>query len=85
MRGGLTFLAAVAAVLAWASSGSAGGVKNGPIYFVGSRAENFYPEIYAVGADGSGRADLTNNPAADESPAISPDGTQIAFTSHRDG
>lgn len=31
------------------------------------------------------RLDLTNDPAADESPAVSPDGREIAYVSTRDG
>lgn len=42
-------------------------------------------EIFTMKADGSEVKNLTNNPAADESPAWSPDGTRIAFTSDRSG
>ena len=38
-----------------------------------------------MNADGSARTQLTDDPAADFDPAWSPDGTQIAFRSHRDG
>jgi Tol biopolymer transport system component len=41
-------------------------------------------EIYTMNADGTGQTRLTNNPAADEAPAWSPDGTKIAFMSKRD-
>jgi hypothetical protein len=41
-------------------------------------------EIYAEYADGS-KANLTNNPAHDMWPHLSPDGKQIAFTSNREG
>jgi dipeptidyl aminopeptidase/acylaminoacyl peptidase len=82
--------ASAAAVVALALGLGAGGeaatpASNGPIYFVGSRAPDFFPEIYSVAPDGSRRLDLTNNPAADVSPAISPDGREIAFVSTRDG
>jgi len=82
-----TVAAAVAALtLALGAGGAvATPAANGPIYFVGSRAPDFLPEIYSVAADGTGRLDLTNNAAADESPAVSPDGRQIAFVSTRDG
>jgi dipeptidyl aminopeptidase/acylaminoacyl peptidase len=84
--------AAAAAVLALTLGLGAGGdvatpasASNGPIRFVGSRGPDFFPEIYSVAPDGSRRLDLTNDPAADESPAISPDGREIAFVSTRDG
>lgn len=38
-----------------------------------------------INTDGSNQARLTTNPAADEEPAFSPDGTYIVFTSTRDG
>ena len=41
-------------------------------------------DIYAIARDGSGRVNLTNDPARDQDPAWSPDGTKIAFASGRD-
>ena len=38
-----------------------------------------------MNADGSGVRRLTDNSAEDDSPAWSPDGRQLAFTSYRDG
>jgi TolB protein len=38
-------------------------------------------ELYVVGSDGTGLTRLTHNPADDEHPTWSPDGTQIACTS----
>lgn len=42
-------------------------------------------DIYVVNVDGTGLTQLTNDPATDDFPAWSPDGTTIAFTSDRDG
>lgn len=53
------------------------------IAFVSERGGN--PDIYVMNTDGSGLARLTDDPAADISPAWSPDGTRIAFVSERGG
>jgi Tol biopolymer transport system component len=42
-------------------------------------------DIWIVNADGSGLQRLTRNPANDFDPTLSPDGSQIAFRSERDG
>ncbi len=41
------------------------------------------PEIYVINVDGSGLRRLTDDPAFDDSPALSPDGTQVAFLTAR--
>jgi Tol biopolymer transport system component len=53
------------------------------IVFHSTRDGNF--EIYVMNADGSEQRRLTRNPWADFWPAFSTDGTEIAFTSDREG
>ena len=54
---------------------------SGIIAFYSDRDGN--PEIYIMNADGSGQSRLTNDPDFDDSPAISPDGSRIAFLTAR--
>ncbi len=42
-------------------------------------------DVFAVAADGTGLVRLTDDPANDALPAYSPDGTQLAFISARNG
>lgn len=54
---------------------------DGIIAFYSDRDGN--PEIYTMHADGSNVTRLTDDPGFDDSPALSPDGTQIAFLTAR--
>jgi len=54
----------------------------GKIAFASDRDGN--NEIYVMNADGSNQTNLTNNPAWDNEPCFSPDGTKIAFKSYSD-
>ena len=56
---------------------------NGRIAFATNRDGN--SEIYSMNSDGTALVNLTNNPAYDDAPAGSPNGTKIAFSSARNG
>jgi Tol biopolymer transport system component len=63
-------------------------VPGGSIVFSssnGSNQEDGGTEIWAIGSDGSGLTRLTDNQHIDVFPALSPDGSRIAFASHRPG
>src|SRR3989304_5135168 len=83
----LSFLAWVACGRAPEASFSANSISgaalagSGRIAFTSRRDFNW--EIYVMNADGTGPTRLTNHLARDESPAWSPDGTTLAFTSAR--
>jgi TolB protein len=78
----------VAAGLAWsatpvASAALAAAGPSGEIVFVWANGAFTSEEIGLVQADGSGQRKLTNEAGFDVSPAWSPDGRRIAFTSSR--
>lgn len=57
------------------------GRGGGVVAFYSERDGN--SEIYAMNADGAGLRRLTHDPAEDDSPAISPDGSRIVFLTSR--
>jgi Ca2+-binding RTX toxin-like protein len=61
---------------AWSPDGSR-------LAFIAGRDGDF--ELYAMNADGSGQARLTDHPGSEFSPAWSPDGTRITYNSFADG
>jgi Tol biopolymer transport system component len=77
-----TFAALLLLVLALPASAAATG-DIGRIAYTSDRDGN--DEIYSARIDGFGEANLTQNPAADWSPAWSAEGGRIAFGSDRDG
>jgi Tol biopolymer transport system component len=42
-------------------------------------------DVFVINADGTGKTQLTDHPSEDFDPVWSPDGTQIAFRTHRNG
>jgi Tol biopolymer transport system component len=56
--------------------------ESGVIVFESNRDGDF--ELYGISAGGAGVLQLTSNTWSDTSPAVSPDGSQIAFVSYQD-
>jgi len=61
------------------------GTKIAYSYSSFSEHRGYDVDVYVMNADGSGKTNLTNDRAIASQPQWSPDGTQIAFTSDRDG
>lgn len=78
-------MASALALAALASATAAsGGSTGGTIVFAANRAPTLVGEIMRIGVDGK-TANLSRSPAVDASPAVSPDGTLVAFSSGRGG
>ncbi len=56
---------------------------SGTLYFVKNPGNG--SEIWAMNEDGTNQRSIDSDSALDEEPAVSPDGTMIAWTSRRDG
>ena len=67
----------------WADLTLEAAAPTGHIVFESNRDGQL--EIYRMNADGSAQTRLTNDPATDNVPSISPDGTKVAFSSDREG
>lgn len=78
--------AAALALVALVASASAGASPRagGTIVFAANRAPTLVGEVMRVGVDGA-TTNLSRSPALDALPAVSPDGTQVAFSSGRGG
>ena len=64
------------------ATASAGSGPAGKIVYRSNRDGNW--EVYAINADGTDERNLTNDPATDYYPWLSPDGSQVVFVSNRD-
>lgn len=73
---GLAAIAASAVTIAAPASATVPG-DNGKVVFASNKAGNY--DIYAVNPDGTGIVPLTTNPAHETDPAVSPDGTKVAY------
>ena len=66
-------------------SSPASGSVGGPKIVFGSVRNGGNHDIFVMDQDGGNQVRLTNNPAYDDQPKWSPDGSKIVFMSDRDG
>jgi dipeptidyl aminopeptidase/acylaminoacyl peptidase len=78
-----TLAAVLLCLLALPASTGSAATDYGRLAYTTDRDGNY--EIYSSRIDAPGETNLTSNPATDQSPAWSADGSQIAFVSDRDG
>src|SRR5437763_5615065 len=81
-RRGLALVLALGAVCAGSAGAGVRTTMPGRIVFAADRSPVWYGEIYRVGLDGQ-RVDLSQSPAQDVGPVVSPDGKLVAFASNR--
>jgi len=74
----------LAAVMCASSAAGSSQASPSRIVFAANRSPQVNGEIYRVNADGS-RVDLSESPALDADPSVSPDGRKVAFVSTRGG
>lgn len=74
----------LAAVVCASSAAGSSQAAPSQIVFAANRSPTVNGEIYRVNSDGT-RVDLSNSPALDADPSVSPDGKKVAFVSTRGG
>ena len=75
---------AAAGVCATVAAASPAAAPPSQIVFAANRSPQVNGEVYRVNSDGT-RIDLSDSPALDAAPAVSPDGKRVAFVSSRGG
>jgi TolB protein len=76
---GVLYLLVGAVMLSAGTAHSAFPGRNGDIVIATARSEAASGEVYAIRLDGTGRVDLSRNPAREDQATWSPDGSRVAF------